>query len=77
MKLTEIKRQDDPIFISFLNRLRDDKVNENDCKMINEICSIDGIFVREGENGLKKFTDEECIKFFINNQLCLKHNSKC
>ena len=47
MKLTEIKRQDDPIFISFLNRLRDDKVNENDYEMINEICSIDGIFVRE------------------------------
>ena len=67
MKLTEIRRQDDPIFISFLNRLRDDKVNENDCKMINEICFIDGIRVREGENGLKKITDEECLKIFLNN----------
>ena len=47
IKLTDIKRQDHTEFISFLNRFRDGRSSEADCRLLNETCLTDGIPQRE------------------------------
>ena len=76
MKLTQIHRQQDVEFISFLNRLRDGKNTPQDVSMLNDNCSEAGILLREGESGMDKFRGENVIHILTTNTLCTDYNIK-